>query len=87
MQEERDSFGKQLVAPGGFLTDTFRAQFPDTIAYTYYSLRTRARESGKGWRLDYWLASQGLLPRVHDSWLLPDVLGSDHVPIGITLRR
>ena len=45
------------------------------------------RAKGKGWRLDYWLASKGLMPRVYDSWLLPDVMGSDHVPIGLTLRQ
>jgi exonuclease III len=37
------------------ISDTYRQQFPAVIGYTYYSLRTRARESGKGWRVDYFL--------------------------------
>ena len=41
------------------ISDTYRQQFPAVIGYTYYSLRTRARESGKGWRVDYFLVRAG----------------------------
>jgi exodeoxyribonuclease-3 len=46
------------------LVDTFRAQHPEAVGYTYYSYRFNARASGKGWRLDYFLVRRGLLGRV-----------------------
>jgi hypothetical protein len=47
--------------------------------------RFQCRMKGIGWRLDYALLSPSLVPRLHDAWLLPDVLGSDHLPLGVTL--
>ncbi|GBF99865.1 hypothetical protein Rsub_12505 [Raphidocelis subcapitata] len=86
-QEERDSFGEKLVAPGGPLVDTFRAQHPNVVGYTYYSYRTNGRAKNAGWRLDYLLVSQSLAPRVHDAFILRDVLGSDHVPLGVVIKK
>jgi exodeoxyribonuclease-3 len=57
------------------------------VAYTYYSYRFNARAKGKGWRLDYCLVSKALAPRVHDAWILPEVEGSDHVPLGVVIRK
>ncbi len=53
-QEERDSFGTNLLSGAG-LVDTYRMQHPQAVGYTYYSYRMKGRETGKGWRLDYML--------------------------------
>lgn len=84
-QEERDSFASRLLCEA-CLADTFRRQHPGVAAYTYFTYKFNCRAKGKGWRLDYFLVSESLMERVHDSFLLPDVLGSDHVPIGLTLK-
>lgn len=39
-----------------------------------------------GWRLDYFLVSESIADKVHDSFILPDVTGSDHCPIGLVLK-
>lgn len=89
-QEERDSFGTRLLGPsasgGAGLVDVLRAQHPDVVAYTYYSYRFNCRAKGIGWRLDYCLTSPELAGDVHDAFILPDVMGSDHVPLGVTLK-
>lgn len=61
-QEERDSFGAELLGRAG-LVDTWRAQHPGIVGYTYYSYRFNMREKGKGWRLDYFLVSNRWFPR------------------------
>ncbi|KAI8469193.1 MAG: Endonuclease/exonuclease/phosphatase [Monoraphidium minutum] len=87
-QEERDSFGAKLLVPSGPLVDTFRAQHPGVVGFTYYSRRFGATKADeKGWRLDYCLVSESLAPRVHDSFILKDVEGSDHVPLGLVLKK
>lgn len=48
--------------------------------------RFNARAKGLGWRLDHFLVSEALHPRVHDCYLLPQVLGSDHCPLGLVLK-
>ena len=88
-REERDSFGARLLGDGDdglALVDTFRKMYAHTRAYTYYGHRTpNARRDEKGWRLDYFLTSQEL--KVHDAYVLKDVVGSDHVPLGLVLLR
>ncbi len=80
--EEREAFTKLLAA--GF-TDTFRAQHPDTVAYSWWSYRGNARANNTGWRIDYFLVSNRLMDRVKDSFICPEVMGSDHCPVGIEL--
>jgi len=65
------------------LVDTFRAHRPDARAFTYWSYRAGARENNRGWRLDYILASRRLADSIVDAYALPDVLGSDHCPVGL----
>ena len=82
----------QAIGPpdaGGLgLVDTFRAQFPKTVGYTYYGHRApNARAQNKGWRLDYFLVSAEMAPLCHDAYILKDVEGSDHVPLGLVLRK
>lgn len=81
--EERASFSELLAA--GF-SDTFRHHHPDAVgAYSWWSYRGGARGRNVGWRLDYFGVSVGLLPRVSSAFILPEVHGSDHCPVGITL--
>lgn len=81
--EERASFTALLDA--GF-ADTFRHHHPDVAgAYSWWSYRAGARQRNVGWRIDYFGVSTPLLARVASAFILPQVLGSDHCPVGITL--
>ncbi|XP_010508717.1 PREDICTED: DNA-(apurinic or apyrimidinic site) lyase, chloroplastic-like [Camelina sativa] len=82
--EERQSFGANFLDKG--LVDTFRKQHPGVIGYTYWGYRHGGRKTNKGWRLDYFLVSESIAANVHDSYILPDINGSDHCPIGLTLK-
>jgi len=76
--EERGKMGELLSV--GF-TDTFRSLYPERVAYSWWSYRTKARERNAGWRIDYFLVSDRLMERVKDSMILDDVMGSDHCPV------
>ncbi|EPS69017.1 hypothetical protein M569_05749, partial [Genlisea aurea] len=82
-EEERESFEANFLEKG--YVDTFRKQHPDKVGYTYWGYRHGGRRTNKGWRLDYFLASEKIANRVYDSYILPDVVGSDHCPIGLVL--
>jgi exodeoxyribonuclease-3 len=83
MPIERQWIDKFLEA--GFI-DTFRMfnQKPDN--YTWWSYRTRARERNVGWRLDYFFVNEEFKDNVKNSYILSDVMGSDHAPIGLTVE-
>lgn len=81
--EERDAFSKLLDC--GFV-DTFRLLHPDERdAYSWWSYRMRARERNVGWRIDYFLVSERLRHRVADARIHPEITGSDHCPVSLTL--
>lgn len=82
MQEEIDGMDK-LVANG--LVDTFRAKNGDEVKYSWWSYRAGARGKNVGWRIDYFLVSEKFLPRVKESFILNEVMGSDHCPVGIII--
>jgi exodeoxyribonuclease-3 len=67
-------------------TDTFRHFYPQEIKYSWWSYRFSARLKNIGWRLDYFLASEDALNMVNDAFILNDVMGSDHCPVGIELK-
>ena len=67
------------------LVDTFRSFYPEEVKYSWWSYRANARENNVGWRLDYFLVSENLMPVVKDAFILNEVHGSDHCPVGITL--
>lgn len=82
--EEREGF--QNFIKSGFI-DTFRLLHKDEKEqYTWWSQRTNARARNIGWRIDYVLASQSLKKNIEESFILSDILGSDHCPVGITLK-
>ena len=67
-------------------TDTFRYFYPEEIKYSWWSYRFNSRAKNVGWRLDYFLASQDGMEMVKDAFILNDVMGSDHCPVGIDLN-
>lgn len=66
--------------------DTFRHFNKEPGQYTWWSYRTRGRERNVGWRLDYHCVSEEFMPRVKRAWILSDVMGSDHCPVGIEAK-
>ena len=83
--EERAKLTELLAA--GF-TDSFRHLYPDKEgAYTWWSYMFKARQHNAGWRIDYWLVSNRWADRIEDSLIYSDVLGSDHCPVGLLLKK
>ena len=81
--EERGKFTELLES--GF-TDTFRYLYPDRRdAYSWWSYRAAARERNVGWRIDYFLVSDRLRDHIKEAFILPEVTGSDHCPVGLDL--
>jgi len=80
--EERAGFDKLLAA--GY-TDTFRMFEEGGDHYTWWSNRKGVRERNVGWRIDYFLASQDMKPRVKTAGILAEVWGSDHCPITLEI--
>ena len=81
--EEREGFDKMIEA--GFV-DTFRFLHPDQIdAYTWWTAWGGARARNIGWRIDYWMASEKIAPKIKDAQIHPEVMGSDHCPVSISL--
>jgi exodeoxyribonuclease-3 len=82
--EERADF--QALLNAGF-TDSFRFLHPDaTGAYSWWSFRANARANNTGWRIDYFLVSDNLQGRIEQASIYPEVMGSDHCPVGLILR-
>ncbi len=81
--EERGKFTELLDA--GF-TDTFRYTHPDLAgAYSWWSYRFNARANNAGWRIDYFLVSDELVPRIKGASIYSEVFGSDHCPVALDL--
>lgn len=81
--EERSAFSELLAS--GF-TDTFRSLYPDKRdAYSWWSYRAAARQRNVGWRIDYFLVSDRLCGNIKDSYILPEITGSDHCPVGLDM--
>ena len=80
--EERQ---KMTTLLGSGFTDTFRWKHPDQETYSWWSYRFHAREKNAGWRIDYFLTSNDLRPRIIDAKIHTDILGSDHCPVELTL--
>jgi exodeoxyribonuclease-3 len=83
MQEEID--GMDNFEKAG-LVDTFRRLNLEEVKYSWWSYRGGAREKNVGWRIDYFLASEKLLPQIQSSFILNEVYGSDHCPVGVEIN-
>lgn len=69
----------------GFV-DIFRERHPESVAYTWWTYRTKARAKNVGWRLDYYLISETLVSKVKDVIIQSDIMGSDHCPVSLILK-
>ncbi|WP_120953127.1 exodeoxyribonuclease III [Helicobacter sp. L8] len=80
---ERDAF-RQLLQLG--FVDTYRHFYPNqTEAYTWWSYMNQSRARNIGWRIDYFLISQGLQAQIKDAQIHAHILGSDHCPVGLEI--
>jgi exodeoxyribonuclease III len=68
----------------GFV-DVYRHLYPERVQYTWWTYRFNARQRGVGWRLDYFLVSEALVPAVQDVIIHEAVLGSDHCPVELRI--
>jgi len=66
--------------------DVFRYFNRETGQYTWWDFKTRARERNVGWRIDYFFLTENLLESVSGAFIMPEVIGSDHCPVGIILQ-
>ena len=81
--EERGKFSELLGA--GF-ADSFRYLYPDTVKYSWWSYMMKARERNIGWRIDYFVVSDRIKDKLTDSFILNEITGSDHCPVGIEIN-
>jgi exodeoxyribonuclease-3 len=77
-QQEIDGMSSLLKA--GF-TDIYRHLHPTEVGYSWWSARFGARAKNIGWRIDYFIISNTLVPKMVDSYIMPDEMGSDHCPV------
>ena len=80
--EERNKFTELLNS--GF-RDTFRTLYPEKVEYSWWSYMFHAREKNVGWRIDYFVVSDRIMPKVKDSKIYTQIMGSDHCPVGIEI--
>ncbi len=81
--EEREKMS--VLLDSGFI-DTYRHFYPDKEgAYTWWSYMGKARANNTGWRIDYFLCSKILDSRLKSASIYPEILGSDHCPVGIEI--
>jgi exodeoxyribonuclease-3 len=78
--QERDGF--RAIVKAGFI-DTFRHFEKGPNHYSWWSYRGGARARNVGWRIDYVMTSAALEPKLRRAWINPEVLGSDHCPVGL----
>jgi len=84
LPEERAWLDK--VVEAGYV-DTFRHFYPEaTGQYTWWSMPTLARERNVGWRLDYFCVVSEFMEHVTTAFILPEIVGSDHCPVGLKLK-
>ena len=81
--EERAKMTELLGA--GFI-DTWRSQHPSEAKYSWWSYRMAARERNVGWRIDYFLVSANLAPRIASTDIHNDIFGSDHCPVELVIE-
>ncbi len=81
--EER---GKMTCLLDSGFTDTFRKIYPEKEnAYTWWSYMGHAREKNVGWRIDYFIISNRIASKIKDAMIFPEVMGSDHCPVGLEI--
>ena len=84
MQEEID--GIDNIVAASFI-DTFRHKNPEQVKYSWWSYRAGARAKNVGWRIDYFLSSPALESKIKKADILNEVMGSDHCPVQLDLKK
>ena len=80
--EEREKFS--ILLASGF-TDSWRAQHPEEVKYSWWSYRFHARENNAGWRIDYFVVSDSLRDKIVSTDIHNEIFGSDHCPVELVL--
>ena len=81
--EERNKMTELLDS--GF-TDTFRYLYPEKEnAYSWWSYMGHAREKNVGWRIDYFIVSKSIEKQIKEAKIYPEIMGSDHCPVGLEI--
>ncbi len=82
---ERDWLDR--IVQNGYV-DTFRHLFPDTVKYSWWTYRFKARDRNVGWRIDYFFVTQDIVKKgwIKEAFIDNDIFGSDHCPIGLVLE-
>lgn len=82
---ERDWLDR--ISENGYV-DTFRHFFPDTVKYSWWTYRFKARERDIGWRIDYFFVTEDIIRKnwIKEAFINNDIFGSDHCPIGLVLE-
>lgn len=83
LPEER-AWIDEIISKG--YVDVFRTFHSEPEVYSYWDMKTRARDRNVGWRIDYFYVSEDFLPKVVDAWIDTEEMGSDHCPIGIEIE-
>ena len=83
---DEERFGFDRFLEEGFI-DTFREFEKEPGNYSWWSYMFEARKKNIGWRIDYFCVSQILKDKLENAFILPEILGSDHCPIGINLKQ
>ena len=66
--------------------DSFRHFYPEVVKYSWWSARFNSRAKNVGWRIDYFMVSENFLPHVKDAFIMNEIMGSDHCPVGIIIE-
>ena len=80
--EEREKF--TVLLSSGF-SDTFRTLYPERVEYSWWSYMMNARAKNVGWRIDYFVVSERIMPKVREAFIKGEIMGSDHCPVGIEI--
>ena len=82
---QREIDGLSTFISSGY-KDSFRHFYPEVVKYSWWSARFNSRAKNVGWRIDYFLVSENFLPQVKDAFILNEIMGSDHCPVGIIIE-
>ena len=66
--------------------DTFRHFNKEPNQYSWWDMKTGARERNVGWRIDYFFVNKEFMPKIKNAFIMQDITGSDHCPVGIEIR-
>ncbi|MFH1836632.1 MAG: exodeoxyribonuclease III [Candidatus Omnitrophota bacterium] len=75
----------KFIAHGN--VDIFRHFHKEAENYTWWDYKTASRERNVGWRIDYFFVTENMVPKIKDSFIMKDVMGSDHCPVGIEIQN